>query len=215
MPANLKKLLIMLMIVFPTLSVAAEGIPAGAPGGSAPAPAAVTAAPAAVPAAAEKKPEAAAALPANRIGYVDINRIGTESERGKELTALLTARKVKLQGKLDSKKKQIEKMKASIEAKIAQMSPQQREAKAKEFQKKLDEFQKFARTSDEELYTLQDKESKALYNEIEKAAVAHGTANNFAVIVVRKELLYVANAVDAQDVTDALIKALNEAGQKK
>lgn len=154
------------------------------------------------------------AVQSARIGYVDIARIGTDSERGKALKKLLAARKDKLQVKIDAKKKQIEKSKTSIEAKIASMSPQQREAKSKEFQKKVEEFQKLAQTSEEELFTLQDKESRALYEAVERAAVIHGKANGFAAIVVKKELLYVGNAVDAQDVTDALIKELNQAAQK-
>jgi len=58
-------------------------------------------------------------------------------------------------------------------------------------------------------------ETRALYEAIEQAAVEHGKANIFAAIVVKKELLYVGSSVDAQDVTDALIKTLNQAGQKK
>ena len=84
-----------------------------------------------------------------------------------------------------------------------------------EFQKKLEELQKFAHTSEEEFFTLQNRETKALYEAIEQSSVEHGKANGFAVIVVKKELLYVGNAVDAQDVTDVIIKALNQASQKK
>jgi hypothetical protein len=45
--------------------------------------------------------------------------------------------------------------------------------------------------------------------------VAHGKANGFAVIVVKKELLYIGSSADTSDVTDDLIKALNQAPQKK
>lgn len=146
---------------------------------------------------------------------MDITRIAAESEQGKSLKTLLTSRKDKLQAKIDGKKKQIEKLKVSIEAKIAKMSPQQREAKSKEFQKKVEEFQKFARASEEEFFALQDKETRTLYGAIEQAAVAHGKANDFAAIAVKKELLYVGSSVATEDVTDALIKELNQGFQKK
>jgi outer membrane protein len=158
---------------------------------------------------------AAAAAQRPRIGYADIARIGSESERGKAVKALLNAKKDSLQGKADGKKKQLDKFKTSIEAKVATMTPAQREAKSKEFQKKLEELQKFARASEEEFYLLQEKETKALYEAIEQAAVAHGKANGFAVIVVKKELLYIGSSADTSDVTDDLIKALNQAPQKK
>ena len=165
------------------------------------------------PAEAVLKPAATVQSP--RIGYVDIARIGTESERGKVLKAQLTETKDKLQGKIESKKKQLDKLKSSIEAKIATMTPQQREAKTKEFQKKLEELQKFAQTSEEELIALQNKGSRSFYEAVEQAAVEHGKANGFTAIVVKKELLYVGNAVDAQDVTGVLINALNQGDQKK
>jgi outer membrane protein len=95
------------------------------------------------------------------------------------------------------------------------MTPQQREAKSKEFQKKVEEFQKFAQTSEGELHALQEKETKSLYEAIEQSATAHGKANGFAAVIVKKELLYIDNTVEAQDVTDALIKALNQVGEKK
>lgn len=150
-----------------------------------------------------------------RIGYADIARIGTESERGKALKIQLISKKDKLQGIIDEKKKSIEKLKTSIEAKFASMTPQQREAKSKEFQKKLEELRKFVQAAEEELFVLQDKETRSLYEAIEHAAAAHGKANGFAAIVAKKELLYTGSTVDAQDVTDVLINAVNQADQKK
>ncbi|MDD5286672.1 MAG: OmpH family outer membrane protein [Desulfuromonadaceae bacterium] len=209
----IKKFIIALIVGLPTLSAAADATIASEPKGAMPAQ--TTAIKTQLIPTESKPPEAIVAKETTRMGYVDIARVGTESDRGKALRDLLMARKEILQGKVDGKKKQIEKLKKSIEAKIATMTSQQREAKSKEFQKKLDEFQKFARASEEELFGLQEKETKALYEDIERTAVAYGKANGFSVIVVKKELLYVGSAVDAQDVTEPLIKALNEAGQKK
>ncbi len=205
MPKLFNRVLIACFFALPTLAFAAgngaEVIPATPPQ-------------TAVQAAAEPAPKPATTQTA-RIGYVDIVRIGTESERGKALKTLLTERKDKLQGKIEDKKKALDKLKTSIEAKIAAMTPKQREAKSKEFQKKLEELQKLAQTSEEEFFTLQEKETKSLYDAIEQSAVAHGKAGGFAAIVVKKELLYIGSNVDTQDVTDALIKELNQTGQIK
>lgn len=163
----------------------------------------------------ETAPKTAAAVQNTRIGYVDIARIGAESEQGKSLRIRLLSSKDKLQSKIEGKKKALDKIKASIEAKIATMSPKQREAKSKEFQKKVQEFQKFVQASEQEFIALQEKETQTLYEAIEQASVEHGKANGYVAIVVKKELFYVANTVDVQDVTEALIKALNQDGQKK
>lgn len=204
MPTMSKKVLLACLLVFPSFVFAADNaVEVKSP----------LTAPAQVETVLPSVP--AKAVSTTVIGYVDIARIGSESERGKALKALLTTKKNTLQGKVEGKKKQVEKLKAAIEAKIATMTPQQREARSKEFQKKVEEFQKFAQTSEEEFYTLQEKETKSLYEAIEQAAVAHGKANGFAVIVIKKELLYIGSSVDAKDVTDDLIKALNLADGKK
>jgi outer membrane protein len=206
MSSHCKSILIASVIALPSFVFAADNLVEVKP--AVPTPATVSA-----PVEAVVKP--AATTQGTRIGYVDIVRLGSESDRGKTLKSLLTTKKDLLQGKIDGKKKQIEKLKTSIEAKIATMTPAQREAKSKEFQKKLEEFQKFARASEEEFYLLQEKETKALYEAIEQSAVAHGKAAGFAAIVVKKELLYIDSSVNAKDVTDDLIKSLNLADQKK
>lgn len=206
MPTIIRRILIACFFAIPSLVFAADTLPA-----SNPAAPVQTVEPA--PAGSAQKPPTA--VQAARIGYVDIVRIATESEQGKALKTLLTQRKEILQEKLDKKKTQIEKLKTSIEAKIATLSPQQREAKAKEFQKKVEAFQKLAQTSEEELITLQEKETKKLYDAIEQAAMDQGAADGFAAIVVKKEMLYVSSSADAQDVTDTLIKTLNQADLKK
>ena len=206
MPTLFKRILIACLIALPSLAFAAENGAEVKP---------TTPPQTAVSATVEAAPKPAAAAQTARIGYVDIAKIGSESERGKALRSLLTTKKDELQGKVDGKKKSIEKLKTSIEAKIAKMTPQQREAKSKEFQKKLEDLQKFAQASEEEFLALQEKETRALYESIEQSAVEHGKTNGFAAIVVKKELLYVGSSVDAQDVTDALIKVLNQSGQKK
>lgn len=218
MTIMLKKLLLVTLVAsFPALAAAADPTPAA---GAKPAAAAETPQKSPTAASTESKPsDAAAARQTTRIGFVDILRILNETERGKSVKAKLKGMKDKLQARIDAKRKQLEKLRASLEAKMPTLSPEQREPKAKEFQKELqkkaEEFQKFGKQLEEEFYTTQGKESKGLDDATEQAAVAYGKANGFAVIVVKKELLYVGDNIDAQDVTDALIKAMDEAARKK
>lgn len=206
MPNHFKTALIACLIALPSFVFAAEN--AAEVKSPLPAQSAVSTPP-------EAAPKPAAAVQNARIGYVDIVRIGAESEQGKSLRIRLLSSKDKLQSKIEGKKKALDKIKASIEAKIATMSPKQREAKSKEFQKKVQEFQKFVQASEQEFINLQEKETRTLYEAIEQASVEHGKANGYVAIVVKKELFYVANTVDVQDVTDALIKVLNQDGHKK
>ena len=149
------------------------------------------------------------------IGYVDTGRIASESVQGKALKVLLTSKKEAIQDKISGKKKQLDKLKTSLEAKLATLTPPQRESKAKDFQKKVEELQKYAQKAEEEYYAFQEKESKQLFDAIEQTAAAFGTSEGLAVVVVKKELLYVGASVDARDVTEPLITRMNQAYQKK
>jgi outer membrane protein len=212
----LKKLLIVTLVTsLPTLAAAAD--PAA---GAKPVAAAEAAQKNPTAAATESKPsDAAAAHQTIRIGSVDTPRIIKESVRGKAVDAKLRGMKDKLQARIDTKRKQLDKLRASFEAKLPTLSQEQREAKAKafqkEFQKKAEEFQKFGKQLEEDFYTTQENETKGLYDATEQAAVAYGKANGFAAIVVKKELLYVGDNIDAQDVTDALIREMDETIRKK
>jgi len=99
--------------------------------------------------------------------------------------------------------------KAAIEAKLQTLSPQQREAKGKEFQKKVEEFQKFGMNAEKELQARQEEFSSRLYKAIEQASTDYGKANNLSLVVVKRELLYLGSGVDALDVTDGIIKLID------
>jgi outer membrane protein len=150
-----------------------------------------------------------------KLGYADMAKISAESSLGKASQAQAKAKQEKLQSQLQAKRKQLDKQKASIEATIASLSPAQREAKAKEFQKKVEAFQKLALNAEKEFQTLQEELSKSLYEAIEKASVEYGKSNNLALVVVKRELLYLANGVDAQDVSAGIIKLMDEKWAKK
>jgi len=150
-----------------------------------------------------------------RLGHIDLAKVNAESNVGKAGQARLEERKKKLQAQIEAKRKQIEKLKTSIEAKIASLTPPQREAKAKEFQKKVEEFQKFGQGAENELQTLQQETIGALYEKVEQACAVYAKANNLALVVIKRELLYLASGVDTMDVTDGVVKLLNEKEPKK
>lgn len=218
-----RRLLISLCVcVLPSMALATEGSPTGdrqapSPGQSA------SQAPPAVPQKAPvastlqpSQPPTAAATPAHpRIGYVDLIRLGNESEPGKAGKTRLTERQKKFQSQLEAKRKQLDKQRAAIEAKLSSLSPQQREAKSKEFGKKVEEFQTFGRNAEDQLQELQQELSRGLYEKVEQAANDYGKASGLTAIIVKRELLYAASGVDVKDVTDEVIKLLNEKGQKK
>jgi outer membrane protein len=154
-----------------------------------------------------------------KLGSVDIARVSRESSLGKSSAAQAKQKQEKLQTQILAKRKQLEKQKAAIEAQIAKLPPEEREAKAKdkskEFQKKVENFQKFGMKSDKELQAFQEGLGKSFNEAVEKAATEYGKAHGLALVVVKREMLYMSNSVDAQDVTDGIIKLMNEKWSKK
>lgn len=205
----LSVLFLALLVVMPLHAPAAEPIPAAVPA-AAPAPV-----PAVTPAQEPKQVEPAQAAPTIRIGYADISRIGSESAPGKAAQARFKAKADKYQAQITAKQKQLEKQKAAIEAKLPSLLPEQRAAKAKEFEKKVDEYRRFVQNAEKELKPLEEELTRSLFGEIEKIVTDYAKANGFAAIVAKKELLYQGNSVTVQDVTEDILKLVNEKGPKK
>ncbi len=189
----LSVLVLALLVVMPLHARAADPIPAAVP------------APSAVPAPA----------PTVRIGYADITRIGSESAPGKAAQARFKAKADKYQAQITAKQKQLEKQKSAIEAKLPSLLPEQRAAKAKEFEKKVDEYRRFVLNAEKELKPLEEELTRSLFGAIEKVVTDYAKANGFAAIVAKKELLYQGSSVTVQDVTEDILKLVNEKGEKK
>lgn len=200
---HFKKLLSALLIcALPMIGVAAETIPTVGDQKTAPPAKPLTS-------------EASISQQLLRLGYVDIARLNQESAAGKAAQAQAKAKQKTLQSQLESRRKQLDKQKAALEAKFATLSPTQRDNKAKEFQKKVEEFQKFGMNAEKELQELQEKLLEDLSKTFEEVAAEYGKANGLALVIVKRELLYLSNAVDAQDVTDGILTLLNEKAAKK
>lgn len=189
------------VMMLPTIVVAAD------PPTAAPQIAASTPAPATTTAVAVAKP--------SKIGAIDLAYIGKESELGKSLKKELTDKKEKLEAKIVAERKKLDALKDSIEAKLPTFTPKQREAKAKEFQKKVDVFQKLMRDSEESFMKVQENETNKMFLLIEKTVADYGKAHDFAIIAIKKDILYEATGNDTQDLTSVILTAVNDAWKKK
>jgi len=194
-----------LLLCCMTASAMAQSAATDAPLPAAAPPAAAAAPPAVLPDAGEQKKSG----PVLRVGYVDLLKIAGESSTGKAARAGFEAKADKLKRQIDAKQKNLEKQKSTLEAKLPTYTPQQRAAKIKEYEKKVDELRTLLQKAEKEIKPLQEDLLKELYGKIEKAAGEYGAANGFSVIVEKKELLYLGKDVDALDVTEALIKQLD------
>lgn len=150
-----------------------------------------------------------------KIGIVDINKISADSTMGKAAQSQIKSQQAKLQKQIEAKRKQLDTFKADTERQLPGLSPQQREAKSKEFQKKVEEFQKLGMKLEKELMDSQQKLTKGLFEAIGKAADELGRAKGLTAIVINRELLYLGQNIEMVDITGDIIASLNEKGAKK
>jgi outer membrane protein len=176
--------------------------------GSAPAPASAVSSTPAVPA--EKATSPATTEKRFRVGYVDIMKIAGESNAGKVAKSHFEAKADRYKTQIETKQKLLEKQKADLEAKLPTYKPEQRAAKIKAYEKKVDELRKMLQKADQEMRPMQEELTKEIYAKIESAARGYGTVNGFSAIVEKRELLYLGKEIDAEDVTEALIKELDK-----
>jgi outer membrane protein len=156
-----------------------------------------------------------AAVPKLKVGYADLLKIGSESDAGLAIKGQIKKKTDTWQGKINSRKKQIEKLQKSIQGQIQSLTQQQREAKAKEFEKKVEDYQKFVMKAEKDMQEFQEQETRKLYVQIEQAARSYGKEKGYTAIVVKKDLLYLESGIDTEDVTDAILKLVNEQGKSK
>lgn len=150
-----------------------------------------------------------------KIGVVDVNKVSTDTVMGKAAQSQIKSQQAKLQKQIETKRKQLDKFKADTERQLPGLSPQQREAKSKEFQKKIEEFQKFGMKAEKELMENQQKLTKGLFEAIGKAADEQGKAKGLAAVATNRDLLYLSSTVAMVDITADIVKSLDEKTAKK
>lgn len=143
------------------------------------------------------------------MGFVDMAKVASDSVPGKAAAAEMKSRSDRLRNQIRAREKQLSKQKADIEATLPSLSPAQRETKAKEFQKKIEAFQKFVQKGGKDIQAREGQLLSRLYQSTQKAAEQIARANGYAAVVIKKELLYMSDTVDMRDLTDETIKLLN------
>jgi len=157
-----------------------------------------------------------------RIGYVDMGKLTAESELGKSSFAQIKAKQEKFQKEFLGRRTRIEKQNAALQGTFAKLSPEERAARSKEFQKKgkalqkkFEALQKDAMQADKQLQALQAELDKNFGTLVEKVAADYGKANGLTLVLVKRTMLYMASGIDLKDATDGIIKQMNAEGQKK
>lgn len=153
---------------------------------------------------------AAAPQPGVRIGFVDMAKVASNSVPGKAATSEMKTRTTRLRNQMQSREKQLSKQKAAIESTIASLTPAQREAKAKEFQKKVADYQKFVQKAGKDIQAREGQLLRNIFTATQKAAEEYAKSNGFAAVMIKKDILFLGVTVEAKDLTDEIIRQLDK-----
>ncbi len=145
----------------------------------------------------------AAAAAELKIGYVKLDKVFDGYERTKESDRLLEQKSQKKHTELETRATELKKLRENLEL----LSDQARDTKAREAEEKSDEFQRLKTRSQRDLVRERNAMAKTILDEIQEAITDYAKANGFSVMLDRRSLVY---GQDAYDVTDEVLKVLNE-----
>ncbi|HLO25736.1 MAG TPA: OmpH family outer membrane protein [Geobacteraceae bacterium] len=157
---------------------------------------------------------AAAAFGADgvKIGSIDIQKVLTTSDAGKEAKEQLAGKGNRYEGEKNSREEELRKLKGELEKQSVVLSDDARKAKEQLFMQKRKELDRFLKDAQEDLQAKNDELTGRLVEEIVKLIQDYGKKNGFSVIFVKNEsMVFVDEKVD---LTEEILKAFNSAKKK-
>ncbi len=147
-----------------------------------------------------------------KIGVVDVQRVMETSNAGKSAQAQIKQQKDKMETDLKDKGAEIEQIRQRLEREAMVMSKESREEKEREARIKLNDFKTLQKRYRTELQQLEKRLVSQLRNDTITLVNEIGKKEGYLLIISRVGVLYSPNTID---ITDELIKRLNELHSKK
>ncbi len=150
-----------------------------------------------------------AQTPAIRIGYVDLQKVMIESEKGKEARKLLADELEKRKKEVSQRQDELQKMKDSLEKQSAMITQEARAEKEKQYQIKLKDYQRITNDFQSELQQKDQEYIQKILRELEEVIKGMGTTEHYTLIFEKSQggILF---AAQSSDITDKVIVAYNE-----
>lgn len=143
-----------------------------------------------------------------KIGYVDLQKALNTSEAGKAAKERISKKVKEYEGTIDTRQKEIKKLKEELEKQAMLLSEDARAAKERDYQQKVKEFQRFTKDIQEELQQKDNDFTKQILEELFKVIKEVGEKEGFTLILEQSEssILY---ADEKVNLTDKVIKAFD------
>src|SRR5207244_3188331 len=129
-----------------------------------------------------------AALAADKLAYVDVQRVIMEVEEGKAAKARLKSELESKRAELDKKQKELEHLKTEYDRQAGVLTEEAKQQKQQELQKKLLEAQQVAQQMQRELAEKEDETLRGISEKI-MAVVTEVSEHEGITYVIKKEAL--------------------------
>jgi outer membrane protein len=148
-----------------------------------------------------------------KIGYIDLQRVMLESDRGKQAKKGLTDEADKLKKTLNQKQEEIQKLKDALERQVATITPEARADKEKQYQAKLKDYQRLAGDYETDLRQKDAETSQQILKELEEVVRKMGDTEKYTLILERTQAGILFGS-PANDITEKVISLYNESARK-
>jgi len=147
-----------------------------------------------------------------KIGIVDLQRIMETSDPGKSAQAEIKKQKDKMEQELKTKGAEIEELSKQFERESMVMSKEKREEKEREGRIKLNDFKSLQKRYRSQLQNLEKRMVSGIREDVFTLVEEMGKKEGYLLIINNFSVMYSPGSID---ITDKLIKQLNDKNAKK
>jgi outer membrane protein len=141
-----------------------------------------------------------------KVGIVDIQKAINDCQAGKEAKKAIIKEAEKFQGLVQQRQKDLQTLKETLEKQSPMLTQDARQAKEKELQGKMRDFQRWGEDSQNEINQKRIEMEKTISVSLQKLIQKLGADEGFSLIMEKNEQI-VLYASKALDITDRVIKA--------
>ena len=149
-----------------------------------------------------------------KIGVVNFEKILKDSKAGKAMQTELTAKLDQLKSKLKVAEKKVKSMSAALEREALVLSAEKKLERQRALRDKADDLKKMNSDFTQEMKILQNKRMNQIQKDVFDITNKMGKIKGYT-LILEKKIAGVIYAVNAVDITDAVIKEYNSTYVKK
>jgi outer membrane protein len=143
-----------------------------------------------------------------KIGVINVQKVLLTCEAGKKAKEKVDLKMKELQGTFKQDEEALKTLQDEIKKKSSAWSEEKKAEKVREYQKNGRELQVKTDDAKFEMKQLQDKEVEPILKALEKVVEKFGKDNKYTAVLESRNGLYFDDSID---ITDTIIKKLNEA----